>query len=134
LSEASGFDELSMDLHPNSTFCDKENYLFVHSTLPRTILDCQISDLIIVLRNPESIIRTEYLHLINYNSLNYIKKVNLFFEKLFLVIYIYIYFPFDIGVLNGGIRRTYCPEKLGVPTRGPNNSGDQFILFWGDCK
>ena len=75
LSEASGFDSISMDLHPNSSYCDKPKYLFIHSTLPRSIINCQISELVIVLRHPESIIRSEYLHLLTSNSLNDIKKV-----------------------------------------------------------
>lgn len=74
LAESSGFKHLSMDSHSDKSYCDNEKFLFVHSTLPVSIINCQISELVIILRNPEHIIRSEFLQLVTLNSLDHIKE------------------------------------------------------------
>ena len=80
LAESSGFKHLSMDSHSDKSYCDNEKFLFVHSTLPVSIINCQISELVIILRNPEHIIRSEFLQLVTLNSLDHIKEVKRNFE------------------------------------------------------
>ena len=106
--EASGFRPLSMDKSEDET-CETSEHLFVHATLPRNLLSCQISDLVIgrvwnlliqhkfvikknlipnwVMRSPQNLIRSEYLQYVESPSLNDLRHVSRNYNTVVCTVY-----------------------------------------------
>ena len=71
IAHETGFEPISMDTDGAS--CSLPDQLFLYSTLPRNVFLCPIARQVILIHNPEEVIRREYLNMVT-PSLTEIKK------------------------------------------------------------
>ena len=71
LAHETGFEPISMDV--DTATCTAPDQLFLYSTLPRSVFLCPVVRQVVMIHNPEEVIRREYLNVVT-PSLAEIKK------------------------------------------------------------